>query len=59
MYKTFHALAMSQHFEHAFDNLESLNIHVLDQVLNVYDHQLVLLDPKTMDWEDLKRMLLL
>ena len=35
-YKTFHALSLSQNLEHAFDDLLNLNVHVVDQILNVY-----------------------
>ena len=57
-FKTFHSLAMSQNFEHAFDNLDALNIHVLDQILNVYDHQLKLLSPKHTEWDELHNTLI-
>jgi len=53
-YKTFHALANAENLDLAFDNLTHLNVHVLDQILNVYNHQLKLLNPKTTNWDDLR-----
>ena len=57
-YKTFHCLAFSQNLEHAFDNLDALNVHVLDQILNVYNHQLKLLSPQHTEWKDLHNQVL-
>jgi len=57
-YKTFHALANAENLDLAFDNLTHLNVHVLDQILNVYNHQLKLLNPKTTNWDDLREEVL-
>ena len=57
-YKTFYHYAHSQNLIHAFDDLMNLNVHVMDQILNVYDHQLKLFSPKHMKWENILTQLL-
>jgi len=49
-YKTFFNYAVSQNFQHAFDDLKNLNVHVIDQMLNIYGLQLKLLSPRNTDW---------
>ena len=53
-FKTFYTLCISQNFETVFEkSLAEVNVHVLDQVLNVYDLQLEYLCPKKTEWDDL------
>ena len=57
-YKKFYHSALTQNLEHAFDDLMNLNVHVLDQVLNLYDHQIKLFSPKHMEWDKILEQLL-
>ncbi len=57
-YKTFHQYSLSQNLEHAFDDLNNLNVHVVDQILNIYDHQLKLFSPRHLKWDDILKELL-
>ena len=57
-YKAFFAYSESQNFEHAFDDLMNLNVHVMDQILNVFGYQLKYFCPRKTAWADLLQELL-
>lgn len=51
--KRFFNYTISQNFQHAFDDLKNLNVHVIDQMLNLYGLQLKFLSPRHTDWKRL------
>jgi hypothetical protein len=57
-YKMFYDHVISENFSHAFDDLNNLNVHVIDQLLNLYDVQLKYFVPQKTEYTKIKQQLL-
>jgi hypothetical protein len=48
-YEDVYHLCQDENIHHAFDNFDEMDVHTIDQILNVYDMQLKYLCPSKME----------